>query len=117
VLLLTGEPSPSAPAGGYEVYYTTTNTPPIATTTGNVVSGTSANLSPLVPGTTYYWWVRAICTPTDKSAWVAGPQFDSGQIGFGTLKSTELPVNSNWGYNYSQQIYKAFGSTGSCRNS
>lgn len=101
------QPSPSAPAGGYEVYYTTTNTPPIATTTGNVVSGTSANLSPLVPGTTYYWWVRAICTPTDKSAWVAGPQFELGQIGFGTLKSTELPVNSNWGYNYSQQIYKA----------
>ncbi len=36
-----------------------------------------------------------------------GPQFELGQIGFGTLKSTELPVNSNWGYNYSQQIYKA----------
>ncbi|BAP33506.1 uncharacterized protein CHSO_4469 [Chryseobacterium sp. StRB126] len=103
--------SPSAPTGGYEVYYSTTNTPPVAGTPaspGAVVSGTTATLSPLVAGTTYYWWVRGICSPTDKSKWVQGPQFELGQIGFGTaVKSTELPVNSNWGYNYSQQIYKA----------
>ncbi|WP_336964044.1 fibronectin type III domain-containing protein [Chryseobacterium contaminans] len=101
------QPSPSAPAGGYEIYFSTSSTPPTASTTGFVVPGTTGNLSPLVPGTTYYWWVRAICTPTDKSAWVEGPQFQLGQIGFGTSTSTEMPVNSNWGYNYSQQIYKA----------
>lgn len=99
--------SPSAPAGGYEVYYTTTNTPPVAGTTGTVVSGTSTTLSPLVPGTTYYWWVRAICTPTDKSTWVAGPAFSPGQIGTGTTSMEELPVYSYYGYNYSQQIYTA----------
>ncbi|SDJ53503.1 fibronectin type III domain-containing protein [Chryseobacterium jejuense] len=99
--------SPSAPAGGYEVYYTTTNTPPTATTPGTVVSGTSTTLSPLVPGTTYYWWVRAICTPTDKSTWVAGPAFAPGQIGTGTDKTEYLPVYSYYGYNYSQQIYTA----------
>ncbi|MDM1554322.1 fibronectin type III domain-containing protein [Chryseobacterium indologenes] len=101
--------SPSAPAGGYEVFYNTTGTPPTnnANTQGTIVPGTSMPLSPLVAGTTYYWWVRAVCTSTDRSAWAQGPQFELGQIGFGTLKSTELPVNSNWGYNYSQQIYKA----------
>ncbi|UHO38776.1 fibronectin type III domain-containing protein [Chryseobacterium capnotolerans] len=101
--------SPSAPAGGYEVYYSTTNTPPAAgAPAGIIVPGTTANLPQLVAGTTYYWWVRALCSPTDKSKWVPGPPFELGQIGFGTgVKSTELPVNSNWGYNYSQQIYKA----------
>ncbi|WP_106914508.1 fibronectin type III domain-containing protein [Chryseobacterium aurantiacum] len=99
-------PTP-APAGGYEVYYSTSNTPPTAATVGTVVPGTTTTLSPLVAGTTYYWWVRAICTPTDKSTWVAGPRVVPGQIGTGTATTTQLPVNSNWGFNYSQQLYKA----------
>ncbi|RXM52470.1 MULTISPECIES: fibronectin type III domain-containing protein [unclassified Chryseobacterium] len=101
--------SPSAPAGGYEVFYNTTGTPPTnnATTQGTIVSGTSTPLTPLVAGTTYHWWVRAVCTTTDRSAWVKGPEFALGQIGSGSTTSTQLPVNSNWGYNYSQQIYKA----------
>lgn len=101
--------SGSAPAGGYEVYYNTTGTPPVAGggTVGTIVPGTSATLSPLVPGTTYYWWVRAVCTATDRSAWVAGPAFAPGQIGTGTAVSEDLPVNSYYGYNYSQQIYTA----------
>ena len=101
--------SASAPAGGYEVYYNTTGTPPAAGggTIGTIVPGTSAPLSPLVAGTTYYWWVRAVCTPTDRSAWVAGPAFAPGQIGTGTNASEDLPVNSYYGYNYSQQIYTA----------
>lgn len=99
----------SAPAGGYEVYYNTTGTPPTnnANTQGTIVPGISTPLTPLVSGVTYHWWVRAVCTSTDRSAWVKGPEFALGQIGFGGDTSTQLPVNSNWGYNYSQQIYKA----------
>lgn len=100
--------SPSAPAGGYEVFYSTSSTPPTATSTGIVVpTGTTTTLQPLTTGVTYYWWVRAICTPTDRSSWVAGPVFVPGQIGTGSGKSSQLPVNSNWGYNYSQQLYTA----------
>lgn len=105
---ISWQPSPSAPAGGYEVYYTNTNNPPAAGTPGMiVVPGTSTTLQPLVAGTTYYWWVRAICTPTDRSSWVAGPPVTPGQIGNGTGTSSYLPVYSNYGYNYSQQIYTA----------
>lgn len=99
-------PAP-APAGGYEYYYTTTNTPPAAGTIGTIVSGTSANISPLVPGTTYYWWVRSVCSPTDKSLWAEGESFTPGQIGGGTTTHAFLPVYSCSGYNYSQQIYTA----------
>ncbi|REC47002.1 fibronectin type III domain-containing protein [Chryseobacterium pennipullorum] len=101
-------PTP-APAGGYELYYSTTNTPPTAATTPSqvITTGTTATLSPLVSGTTYYWWVRIVCSGTDKSIWVAGPPFTPGQIGSGSDTVSQLPINSNYGYNYSQQIYTA----------
>lgn len=100
-------PSP-APAGGYEVYYSTTNTAPTAATVGTpVTSGTSTTLSPLTSGTTYYWWVRAVCSATDKTPWVAGASFTPGQIGNGTGTTSNLPVYSYYGYNYSQQLYTA----------
>ena len=99
-------PAP-APVGGYEYYYTTTNTPPIATTVGTTVSGTSANITPLIPGTTYYWWVRSVCSASDKSLWVAGDPFTPGQIGGGSSTHAYLPAYSCSGFNYSQQIYTA----------
>ncbi|PIF44795.1 putative secreted protein (Por secretion system target) [Chryseobacterium sp. 52] len=99
-------PAP-APAIGYEYYYTTTNTPPVAATTGTSTSGTTANLTPLVAGTTYYWWVRSVCSPTDKTPWVAGTPFTPGQIGGGSSTHAYLPVYSCSGFNYSQQIYTA----------
>lgn len=99
-------PAP-APAGGYEYYYSTTNTPPTAATVGNIVPGFSANITPLVGGTTYYWWVRSVCSATDKSLWVEGEPFTPGQIGGGTATHAYLPVYSCSGFNYSQQIYTA----------
>ncbi|MDF2934026.1 MAG: C-terminal target protein [Chryseobacterium sp.] len=99
-------PAP-APANGYEYYYTTTNTPPVAATLGTATPGTTANLTPLIPGTTYYWWVRSVCSASDKSAWVEGTPFTPGQIGGGTATHAFLPVYSCSGFNYSQQIYTA----------
>ncbi|MFY1046993.1 T9SS type A sorting domain-containing protein [Chryseobacterium sp. GP-SGM7] len=62
----------SAPANGYEYYYSTTNTAPVGTTT---ISGSSAagSVSTVVPGlnaaTTYYLWIRSSCGATNKSTW------------------------------------------------
>lgn len=97
-------PTP-APANGYEYYLSTTNTAPTAATVGTANAGTTANPSGLLANTTYYWWVRSVCVGTDKSIWMPGPMFTTGQIGTGTATSSNLPVYSYYGYNYSQQIY------------
>ncbi|REC51799.1 hypothetical protein DRF62_16690 [Chryseobacterium piscium] len=99
-------PAP-APAGGYEYYYSTSNTPPTGATVGTIVPGISANITPLVAGSTYYWWVRSVCSGSDKSLWVEGEPFTPGQIGGGTATHAYLPVYSCSGFNYSQQIYTA----------
>lgn len=99
-------PAP-APAIGYEYYYSATNTPPVAATVGTMTPSTSTNLTPLVAGTPYYWWVRSVCSATDKSLWIAGAPFTPGQIGGGTATHTFLPVYSCSAFNYSQQIYTA----------
>ena len=69
--------SVSTPANGYDVYYSTTNTAPIATTTPNHtnIAGLLQNLSGLTAATTYYVWVRAVCSSTDQSSWTALPSF------------------------------------------
>ena len=105
-------PPATAPAQGYEYYYSTVNTAPIATTVGTSTMASTANIGPLVAGTTYYWWVRSVCSASDKTAWVAGDPFTPGQIGSGTATTSNLPVYSCFGYNYSQQIYTAAEVTG-----
>ncbi|SHE48226.1 GEVED domain-containing protein [Chryseobacterium sp. OV279] len=62
----------SAPAGGYDVYYSTTATAPTAATTPSqtVTTGTGVTLSPLVPNTTYYIWIRSKCSGTSQSTWI-----------------------------------------------
>ena len=70
--------SVTPPANGYDVYYSTTNTAPTATSTPNMnVAGTSANLTSLTDNTTYYVWVRSVCSTTDKSIWNALPSFET----------------------------------------
>lgn len=63
-------PTP-APAQGYQYYYNTTGVAPTATSTPvyNVPTGTTASVSPLAANTTYYFWVRSVCSGTDKSPW------------------------------------------------
>ncbi|MBW8361060.1 MAG: fibronectin type III domain-containing protein [Kaistella sp.] len=65
--------STTPPTNGYDIYYSTVSTPPTATTTPSVVGvmGTSAVITPLMPATTYYVWVRSNCATTDQSTWSA----------------------------------------------
>ncbi|MDR3025614.1 fibronectin type III domain-containing protein [Chryseobacterium sp.] len=63
------------PSNGYEYYLTTTNTPPNQNTASTGSSNTvSANLSQLLPSTTYYWWIRSVCG-ANKSLWVSCGNF------------------------------------------
>ena len=83
-------PSP-APLNGYAYYISTTNTAPTSTTppTGTSLT-TSVNISPLNPNTNYYWWVKSVCSNTDSSTWVAGPNFITPQI------PATIPYNQNF---------------------
>ncbi|MFN7676282.1 GEVED domain-containing protein, partial [Flavobacterium sp.] len=63
------------PADGYEFFFATTNTAPTAGTTpsGTTAAGVlTTSLSGLTPQTQYFFWVRANCSPSDKSGW-SGP--------------------------------------------
>lgn len=64
-------PSTSAPNGGYLYVYNTTQT--IGGMDGNTLS-TTADLTDLLPNTTYYWWVASNCV-TSQSAWAYGGSF------------------------------------------
>lgn len=69
-----------APSSGYQYYVSTSNTPPIASTTpsGSVGAGiTTANITGLTSSTTYYVWVRGNCGPTDKSVWSLEESFST----------------------------------------
>lgn len=61
----------SLPALGYDIYYSTSSTPPSSSTTANVTGVTASpyTLAGLNAATTYYIWVRSRCTTTDQSAW------------------------------------------------
>ena len=73
-------PSP-APTSGYQYFYSTTATAPTAGTTpsGSTAAGvTTANLSSLTSGTTYYFWVRSVCSVGDLSSWAGAGTFYVG---------------------------------------
>ncbi|KFF20943.1 fibronectin type III domain-containing protein [Chryseobacterium sp. JM1] len=62
----------TAPANGYDIYYSTSSTAPTAASTPNMtaISGTSYVINDAVAATTYYVWVRSRCSANDQSAWV-----------------------------------------------
>jgi hypothetical protein len=70
----------TAPALGYDVYYSTSNVAPSSSTvlnsTNSAASTTlSAQLTGLASSTTYYTWVRSNCSSTDKSSWTGSISF------------------------------------------
>lgn len=75
-------PSVITPANGYDYYYTTDPTEPSSSQnpTGNVnASTTTVNLSGLVTGQHYYFWVRSNCSAVDKGSWQL-VEFTTGQL-------------------------------------
>ena len=64
-------PSTSAPNGGYLYLY---GTNPNQGQIDGGTSSTSADLTDLLPNTTYYWWVASNCV-TSISAWAYGGSF------------------------------------------
>lgn len=110
--------STSAPANGYEYYYSTSATAPTMATvaSGSVGAGvTTANLAGLVENTKYYYWIRGNCDGVNKGVWSSSANFTtpynclstvsglaSSAITFNTATiswtaSTNVPAN---GYEY-----------------
>lgn len=76
--VLSWTESTSTPANGYQYFVSTTNTAPLATdtATGSVAAGiTMVDLANLAPASTYYVWVRSLCSNTDTSAWSSAATF------------------------------------------
>ncbi len=73
---LTGTPT------SYSVYYSTTNTTPTITQAPSKsgISGTTTTLTGLSPATTYYLWVRSICSATDSSSWSTSISFTTACV-------------------------------------
>lgn len=77
--------STSAPANGYDIYYSMSSVAPVSTTIPTIagVTGLSQNLTALTPASTYYVWIRSVCSTTDASNWKALP----------TLRTACGPIN------------------------
>lgn len=70
----------NTPSTAYEVEVRKTGAPgdPGASFLGTTAPGiTSINVTGLSPTTSYYVYVRAICSPTDKSDWAGGDAFST----------------------------------------
>ena len=65
---VTWTPPTTQPANGYQIYYSTTTTPP-GTPQITGIPGTAVNytIPGLTPSTTYYIWIKALCSATDQS--------------------------------------------------
>lgn len=88
--ILNWTASSSDPGLNYDVYWSTTNTPPTSTTTPSdtdAVSGYEA--IGLSSATTYYWWVRASCDVGDTSNWISGASFTTGCVAATAPTATE----------------------------
>lgn len=69
------------------------NTTPIATTTGTLTTTKPYTVSGLSGGTTYQFYVRAICTPTDHSFWTGPYSFTTAVINDDCSGAFVLSVN------------------------
>ena len=77
-------------AEGFKYYVSTSNIAPTTTTEGITVNQNNAVVTGLNPGTTYYWWVKAICGPDDESTWSTSQTFHTSQA------NTSFPVIDNF---------------------
>lgn len=101
----------TAPAEGYDLYYSTDPAPPNEASTPNftAIQGLSQTVTGLAEGVPVYMWVRSRCSDADRSAWTGPADFTPGvyQIGSGPGENGAYPISSCRAYSYSQQIYLA----------
>jgi trimeric autotransporter adhesin len=117
--------STTVPADGYDYYVSTANTAPTATTvaTGNV-NALTANLINLTSATTYYYWVRSVCSSSDMSSWSTVASFTTTctaatvpyTIDFESVTTPALPActtiqNAGTGNNWTTAAAPGYGFT------
>ncbi|MBE99590.1 MAG: hypothetical protein CMP77_06365 [Flavobacterium sp.] len=121
--------SASTPANGYEYYISTSNTAPVSgtTPTGSTAAGVlTAELTGLTAETTYYAWVRAVCSVSDASPWSSVTSFFTGyctpapssvdgqgivNVTMGTINNTTGAEAGNYANYSAQSTDVALGST------
>jgi len=96
----------SVPANGYEYFISTSNLLP--TTAGTQITTTTINLTSLLPNTTYYLFVRSICSSTVSSTW-------GGPTSFKTLCSNVTAFTQNFDASTAlPSCWEKVGALGSC---
>ncbi|WP_264519937.1 fibronectin type III domain-containing protein [Flavobacterium sp. N1994] len=84
------------PASQWEVLVLPFGSPaPLPTATGIIVSSNPALITGLNPATKYTFYVRAVCSSTDHSAWSAGKDFLTLIINDECAGAIFAPVNSS----------------------
>lgn len=77
----------TAPANGYQYVISTSATAPSAA--GTAVTSAFVSVSGLTPSTTYYVYVRSVCSSTDSSPWVGPVSILTACVPVTTLPWTE----------------------------
>ena len=78
----------TAPADGYDYYYSSSSTAPDGTTvaSGSTAAGVvTTNLSGLTDNTQYYVWVKSKCSSSDISGWSPATTFKTLCLPFGNF--------------------------------
>ncbi|MDR9900983.1 fibronectin type III domain-containing protein [Aetokthonos hydrillicola Thurmond2011] len=84
-------PTTGGSPASYSVYYNTSGTAPALTAVPSVsgLTAISNTIGSLTPGTTYYLWVRSVCSASDSSAWAGPVTFTTQCVPVTTLPWTE----------------------------
>lgn len=114
-------PNP-APANGYEVYYSTSNVAPTASTVldaSNSVTSTTTSviINGLPSDVNYFAWVRSSCSASDKSEWSNVVSFRTGYCSVSSnSQGSWVAAFSSTGASTNMAYTSTSGGTGGYRN-